>query len=108
MAVPIPRRPEITGPVIRAAAAMRAALGLLTRLPVHPTDARVSGAAAFPLAGTLVGLAGVVPLIPLATNEPLLGSLLAIAAMTVLTGALHLDGLADTADALMAPDPTQA
>lgn len=107
MAVPI-RRPAIrAGSFTRAVASMRAALALLTRLPVRPTDADAGGAVAFPLVGVLVGLCGAVPL-GLLASEPLLASLLAIAATTVLTGALHLDGLADTADALLAPDPVQA
>src|SRR6266853_580866 len=85
-----------------------AALALLTRLPVRPRNGLASGAAAFPVVGAVVGVAGLVPLILGAAVEPVLASLLAIAAMTALTGALHLDGLADTADALLAPDPTTA
>ena len=107
MAVPI-RRPAVrAGSIARVAVTVRAALALLTRLPVRPTDADAGGAVAFPLVGMLVGLCGAVPLGLLAT-EPLLASLLAIAATTILTGALHLDGLADTADALLAPNPVQA
>jgi adenosylcobinamide-GDP ribazoletransferase len=107
VAVPI-RRPVIrAGSLARAAAAARAALALLTRLPVRATDANASGAVAFPLVGALVGLCGAVPL-GLLAGEPMLASLLAIAATTILTGALHLDGLADTADALLAPNPVQA
>lgn len=90
---------------------VRAAVALLTRLPVRPDDAATSGAAAFPLVGVLVGLVGAVPLAIGAlgaTGEPVLAGILAVAAMTVLTGALHLDGLADTADALLAPDPATA
>jgi adenosylcobinamide-GDP ribazoletransferase len=85
-----------------------AALALLTRLPVRPRNGLASGAAAFPVVGAVVGVAGLVPLVLGAAVEPVLASLLAIAAMNVLTGALHLDGLADTADALLAPDPTTA
>jgi adenosylcobinamide-GDP ribazoletransferase len=40
--------------------------------------------------------------------EPLLASLLSLATVAVATGALHLDGLADTADALLAPDRGRA
>jgi adenosylcobinamide-GDP ribazoletransferase len=91
-----------------AVGTFEAALALLTRLPVRPRDGLASGAAAFPVVGAVVGVAGLVPLVVGAAVEPVLASLLAIAAMTVLTGALHLDGLADTADALLAPDPTTA
>jgi len=107
VAVPI-RRPVIrTAAFARAAATIRAALTLLTRLPVRPADAEASGAVAFPLVGALVGLCGALPLALLA-NAPMLASLLAIAVTTIVTGALHLDGLADTADALLAPNPIQA
>jgi adenosylcobinamide-GDP ribazoletransferase len=110
MAVPIAPRPTVTvGSLTRAGDTMRAAFGLLTRLPVGTTHGTASGAAAFPVVGALVGFAGsVVLVLGVAVGEPILASLLAIAAMTVLTGALHLDGLADTADALLAPDPTRA
>jgi adenosylcobinamide-GDP ribazoletransferase len=87
---------------------LQAAFALLTRLPVHPGDEMVSGAAAFPIVGVLVGAVGAVPILLGGSLEPVVASLLAIAAMTVLTGALHLDGLADTADALLAPDPSTA
>ena len=109
MAVPFPRRPAVrAGSVARGVATVRAAVALLTRLPVRPTDAEASGASAFPLVGVLVGLCGAVPLGLLGTSQPMLAGLLAIALTTVLTGALHLDGLADTADALLAPNPVQA
>ncbi len=94
--------------MIRAGGTLQAAFALLTRLPVHPGDEMASGAAAFPIVGVLVGAVGAVPILLGGGVEPVVASLLAIAAMTVLTGALHLDGLADTADALLAPDPTTA
>jgi adenosylcobinamide-GDP ribazoletransferase len=87
---------------------VQAAFALLTRLPLHPGEDMTSGAAAFPLVGLLVGAVGAVPILVGGTLQPVVASLLAVAAMTVLTGALHLDGLADTADALVAPDPTTA
>jgi adenosylcobinamide-GDP ribazoletransferase len=93
---------------IRVGATLQAAFALLTRLPVHPGDEIASGAAAFPIVGVLVGVVGALPILLGGSLEPVVASLLAIAAMTVLTGALHLDGLADTADALLAPDPTTA
>ena len=109
MAVEVPP----TAPAAPAAAArragvgpsLRAAIALLTRLPVRPDDAAASGAAAFPLVG---GLVGALPLALASAGEPVLAGILAVGAMTVLTGALHLDGLADTADALLAPDRATA
>ena len=67
-----------------------------------------TGAVAFPLVGALVGAIGLVPLALVGSVEPVIAALLAIAAMAVVTGALHLDGLADTADALVAPDAIRA
>jgi hypothetical protein len=68
-----------------------------------------SGAIAFPLIGAVVGLIGAAPLVLLGWLQPL-SSLLALAVIAVVTGALHLDGLADTADALLArtgSEPTE-
>ena len=105
----LPPRPGVsTGPVTRAGGTLQAAFALLTRLPVRPGDEMASGAAAFPIVGVLVGAVGAALVVLGGGAEPLVASILAIAAMTVLTGALHLDGLADTADALLAPDPTTA
>jgi adenosylcobinamide-GDP ribazoletransferase len=82
------------------------ALGLLTRLPVR-TDARMAerGAAAawaWPLVGGLVGVAGAAAgaVALWAGLAPGLAALAVVAAQVVLTGALHEDGLADTADGL--------
>jgi adenosylcobinamide-GDP ribazoletransferase len=99
------------GLVVAAADEMSAALRLLTRLPIGPPAARAvdrNGAAAFPIVGALVGLIGMVPLVLAGVLEPLVASLLSLATVAVLTGALHLDGLADTADALLAPDRDRA
>ena len=105
----MPPRPGVTaGARMGAAGTFRAALALLTRLPVRPDERMATGAAAFPVVGAIVGVAGLVPLVLGAAVEPVLSSLLAVAAMALLTGALHLDGLADTADALLAPDLTTA
>jgi adenosylcobinamide-GDP ribazoletransferase len=97
--------------VATAAEEMRAALGLLTRVRIGRPDARAlerSGAAAFPIVGAFVGVIGLVPLVLAGGLEPLLASLLSLATVAVVTGALHLDGLADTADALLAPDHGRA
>jgi adenosylcobinamide-GDP ribazoletransferase len=90
-----------------------AAIRLLTRLPLRSPGADdtaaadASGAIAFPLIGAVVGLIGAVPLAVVGWLQPL-SSLLALAVVAVVTGALHLDGLADTADALLAPDRERA
>ena len=106
MATPAPRRlADQAGPLTRAVGTVRAAFALLTRLPVASTDEASSGAAAFPIVGAVVGLGGAVPLVLAGASQPVLASLLAVAVMAVLTGVLHLDGLSDTADALVAPYP---
>jgi adenosylcobinamide-GDP ribazoletransferase len=82
------------------------ALRFFTRLPPPaPPDAgfdlnRIAWAA--PVAGAVVGIAGV---LALAAAEalglpPLIGATLAVTAMVGATGALHEDGLADVADGL--------
>ncbi len=86
---------------------LKASIVFLTRLPPHvigvdpgrrPDFAR--GARAIPIAGALIGAAGGVVLIAAAIlgMPPLISATLAVAATTILTGALHEDGLADTAD----------
>jgi adenosylcobinamide-GDP ribazoletransferase len=78
------------------------AMSILTRLPVTSrTD--TAGAGAFGLVGGLVGSAGGLVLIALGSIAPSVAAVGAIAVIVALSGALHLDGLADTADALVAP-----
>lgn len=84
-----------------------AAIGLLTRLPVRvDTDrARTRGALAawaYPLVGVLVGgLAAIVGYGALALGLPAAAvALIILATQMVLTGGLHEDGLADSADGL--------
>ena len=98
-----------------------AAVSLLTRIPLHavatpggsattvPAAGSVrTGAAAFPLVGALIGgLAGVICLV-VGPAEPTVAACLAIGAIALVSGGLHLDGLADTVDALLAPDPARA
>ncbi len=80
------------------------ALQFLTRAPVTlngAPDARTQGVAVlfFPLIGMLIGLAmtGLDLLLPAST--PLLNAALLLTAWVAISGALHLDGLADCADA---------
>jgi adenosylcobinamide-GDP ribazoletransferase len=85
---------------------IRLAFAFLTRLPIRGTVAARPLAAAvrcFPLVGVVVGLGGgLVYVLGLALGLPPLGAaLIAIVATGVLTGALHEDGLADSADGLV-------
>lgn len=85
--------------------AVRLAAGTLTVLPVPPPRA-----VGRPVAGWAMVLAPVVALVvavPAAAvawalaDDPLVGAVLAVAVLAVGSGALHLDGLADTADGLV-------
>lgn len=55
----------------------------------------------------LAALAGVAAYLAAGWFPPLLAAVLIVAVLAVLTGALHLDGLADTADAVLAPVPPE-
>jgi adenosylcobinamide-GDP ribazoletransferase len=86
---------------------VRLALCFLTILPIRlqPQDIGhgVSHAVrAFPIAGLAVGAAAAIvfTLAELGGLAPLISALLALAAAAVVTGGLHEDGLADTADGL--------
>jgi adenosylcobinamide-GDP ribazoletransferase len=88
----------------------RAAIGLLTRIPVARRTVDRPGAAAFAAVGAGIAAVAALPLLALAgpAREPLLGAIASVAVVVVLTGAMHLDGLADTADALLARDRVAA
>jgi adenosylcobinamide-GDP ribazoletransferase len=82
---------------------LRVALGFLTRLPAGGTGAAGSLSRAtrvYPVIGLGVGLAGGAAfwLAGALGLPPLVAGLIAVAATMLLTGALHEDGLADTAD----------
>jgi adenosylcobinamide-GDP ribazoletransferase len=78
------------------------------RPPAEPT-ARGHASVYFPLVGLLLGLGlALVAAAGGALLPPLLVSPVVVVAWAVLTGGLHLDGLADTADALLSPGRTPA
>jgi adenosylcobinamide-GDP ribazoletransferase len=81
----------------------RSAFAFLTRLPLGGAPLTVPLAQAswaFPLVGLVVGLAGAVTYAIAAALSlpPLPAALLAVTVTILLTGGLHEDGLADTAD----------
>ncbi|WP_246099713.1 adenosylcobinamide-GDP ribazoletransferase [Tessaracoccus rhinocerotis] len=85
--------------------ALLAALGTFTVLPAPHTEIDRDGAgrmmAALPWVGLVVGgLAALVVWLTGLTGAGWLPAVLGVAALAVLTGALHLDGVADTADGL--------
>ncbi len=86
---------------------LREAIRLLTVLPAGSSARPAPGAAAvrwYAQVGVLVGalLAGFA-LLAWELFPPLLAAALVVAGWVAVTGALHLDGLADTADAALAP-----
>jgi adenosylcobinamide-GDP ribazoletransferase len=97
--------------VIALADDLRAAIALLTRIPVGAGAADAApraGAALFPVVGLGIGSLAAVPVLVIGVAEPVLAAIAAIGLAALVSGGLHLDGLADTTDALMAPDPARA
>lgn len=89
----------------RIATEIRLAASFLTILPVAVERADERGVAAslgwFPLVGFVIGVAlAIVDRLLEPVFGPALGSVLVVLALVIVTGAVHLDGLADTADAL--------
>jgi adenosylcobinamide-GDP ribazoletransferase len=83
---------------------VRAAMAFLTVIPVASSEGASGerlGRAYFPAVGALLGLvAGVGFGLAVALTSPLLAAVVATAILAALTGALHLDGLADAMDGL--------
>lgn len=83
---------------------LRSAMAFLTVVPVATSDGGPGerlGRAYFPAIGGLVGLAAAAVFALMASfSTPLLAAVAATATLALLTGALHLDGLADSADGL--------
>ena len=108
-----PARPVARSVLARASIALaetRAAVSFLTRLPNRRPAAELdgTGAAAFGLVGAAIGLAAATPIVILAPRLPLPAAVIALLAIVVTSGGLHLDGLGDTADALAARTPDAA
>jgi adenosylcobinamide-GDP ribazoletransferase len=89
---------------------LAAATGFLTRLPVGPRpaaggDQLLRAAPLFPLVGAALGAAVGGTAVGLAVVLPAtIAGALAVALELLLTGALHVDGLADSADGLAGRD----
>lgn len=101
------------GPGHPAVNALRLCLGTLTVLPVRPpsvVDRRAAGRAMLlaPVAAALLAVvAGPVVWALDHVTSSLLTSALAVGLLALLTGGLHLDGLADTADGLGSRRPAE-
>lgn len=67
-----------------------------------------AGAWAFGLVGGAIALVAALPLVAFGVAAPLPAATAALALLALVTGITHLDGLADTADALAAPNPSAA
>ncbi len=103
---------RLPGLLARGGRDLRVAAAFLTRLPLPVAGTHFAGddgeatlaqaAGAFPIIGAGIGLAagaGFAAAYALGLT-PLVSALIALALATVLTGGLHEDGLADTADGL--------
>ena len=83
---------------------LRSAMAFLTVLPVAASEGGPGerlGRAYFPAIGAVVGLAAAGVFVFMSSfSTPWLAAVAATATLALLTGALHLDGLADSADGL--------
>jgi adenosylcobinamide-GDP ribazoletransferase len=101
-------RNPATAPVTRPPAGLRAAIGLFTVIPVAAGDLAAAGPRLvrwLPAVGALLALPAAAVLAATEAGHPdavrrLLAAGLAMAVLAALTGGLHLDGLADSADGL--------
>ncbi len=95
-----------TQPLVRPAD-VAAATGLLTRLPVKvdietATKRGASAAWAYPIVGAIVGaIVSLISLCAIWIGTPItIAAAIGLASGVIITGAMHEDGLADTADGL--------
>lgn len=83
---------------------LRSAVAFLTVIPVASSESKTAsrlGRAYFPAVGALLGLvAGAAFALTAAITTQMVGAAAAVAVLAVLTGGLHLDGVADAADGL--------
>jgi adenosylcobinamide-GDP ribazoletransferase len=83
---------------------LKVALAFLTRIPINhgPQISLRRSAALFPLVGALIGLiGGLVFYVSSAILPPLVSASISILVTVAITGAFHLDGLADICDGLI-------
>jgi len=95
------------------AGSLAVATGFLTRLPVGrratTADAMLRAAPLYPIVGAAIGaLVGAVALGLAALLPTLIAGALAVGLEVAVTGALHVDGLADSADGLAGRRPEDA
>jgi adenosylcobinamide-GDP ribazoletransferase len=104
--------PGLLTRALEIARPLAAAVAFLTRVPVAArlTQGEMArGAMLFPLVGAALGLlVGGAAVLLADALPPVAAASLAVALEAVLTGALHLDGLADSVDGLAAREREQA
>lgn len=105
----------VVAAVARLLRALAAATAFLTRAPLVrrlmlDEDDLVRGTVAFPVVGALIGaVVGAIAVVQVELGVPALpAAVVAVAAEVVVTGALHIDGLGDSADGLAGRDPEHA
>lgn len=100
-----PNEPAMPGALTRSAAGFVVALQLMTRLPTPRLKGHLAtdlGAAApwTPVAGLIIGALLMVAMSIGALHGPSIAALFTLLMWVIVTGAMHLEGLADTADGL--------